>query len=151
MKVLCTNAQDVLKIDESQVERLVKSFLSWKEVECDEVTIHFVDKEKITSLHSLHFDDPTPTDCISFPLDAPQEEDSGYKILGEIFVCPEVAIEYSQKHNLSPLRELSLYIVHGLLHLLGFDDRDRSSEPIMRDEEKSAISYLEQKEKILNG
>ncbi|NGX50220.1 MAG: Endoribonuclease YbeY [Chlamydiae bacterium] len=151
MKVLCTNAQDILKIDESQVERLVESFLSWKKVECDEVTIHFVDKEKITSLHALHFDDPTPTDCISFPLDAPQEEGSGYKILGEIFVCPEVALEYSQKHNLSPQRELSLYIVHGLLHLLGFDDRDRSSEPIMRDEEKSAISYLEQKEKILNG
>jgi len=151
VKVLCSNAQDALKIDEAQVERLVETFLDWKKVECDEVSLHFVDKEEISHLHALHFQDPTPTDCITFPIDAPQDEGAGYKILGEIFVCPEVALDYSQEHQFSPHRELSLYIIHGLLHLLGFDDQDPSSETIMRDEEKSAMRYLEQKETILNG
>lgn len=151
MKVLCTNAQDALSIDESQVERLVQTFLNWKEVVCKEMSIHFVNKEKISELHDSYFQDPSPTDCISFPIDSPDEDDGGYKILGEIFVCPEVAIEYAQKHHLSPFKEVSLYIIHGLLHLLGYDDQDPTSKSIMRDEEKSAISYLEQKGVLLNG
>lgn len=149
MKVLCTNAQDALSIDEFQVERLVQTFLSWKEVVCNEMSIHFVSKEKISELHESYFQDPSPTDCISFPIDSPDEDDGGYKILGEIFVCPEIAIEYAQKHHLSPFKEVSLYIIHGLLHLLGYDDQDPKSKSIMRDEEKAAISYLEQKGVLL--
>ena len=94
MNVHTINSQNALKILPEAAERLVKSFLKWKNVECDEVTIHFVDKEEITCLHNDHFQNPTPTDCISFPIDSPEEKQSGYSILGEIFVCPEVAIEY---------------------------------------------------------
>ncbi|MGE0197587.1 MAG: rRNA maturation RNase YbeY [Simkaniaceae bacterium] len=151
MKVLCTNAQKTLKIEESQVTRLVQTFLRWKEVTCEEVCIHFVDKDTMSHLHAIHFQDPTPTDCISFPIDAPDEEGEDYRILGEVFVCPEVALEYAQKHKLSPYKEVSLYIIHGLLHLLGYDDQQEGQMKIMRDEEKAAIRYLEQKEAVLNG
>ena len=149
MKVLCTNAQDALSIDESQVERLVQTFLSWKKVEYKEVSIHFVDMKKISELHAYYFQDSSPTDCISFPIDSPEEIDGGYKILGEVFVCPEVALEYAQKHHLSPFKEVSLYIIHGLLHLLGYDDQDPISQGMMHDEEKSAIRYLGQKKALL--
>ena len=69
---------------------------------------------------------------------------------GEVFVCPEVALKYAQKHHLSPFKELSLYIIHGLLHLLGYDDQDPTSILIMHDEEKSAIGYLKQKGALLH-
>jgi len=151
VKILCTIAQDALKIDGDQIEHLVQTFLSWKAVECDEVSIHIVDTAKITHLHELYFSDPTPTDCISFPIDAPEEKGNTYKILGEVFVCAEVAQNYAQKHQLSPHKEVSLYIIHGLLHLLGYDDQDQTSEPMMRDEEKSALHYLEQKGALLSA
>ena len=113
------------------------------------MSIHFVDKKTISDLHRDHFQDPTPTDCISFPMDSPDSQGEGYKILGEVFVCPQIAIEYAEKNNITPEEEVSLYIIHGLLHLLGYDDQDEISEPIMRGEEKSAMSYLKQKDALL--
>ena len=151
MNVVCINAQEALQIDESQVERLVKTFLSWKKIVCDEVTIHFVSKEKISQLHAIHFQDPSPTDCISFPIDSPNETLSDYTILGEVFVCPEVGIEYTQEHALDPYDEVALYIVHGLLHLLGYDDQDDKSSALMRHAEKLSLSYLKKNEAILHA
>ena len=151
MNVHTINSQSALNIDLKDVERLVKSFLKWKEVECDEVMIHFIDKEEITQLHKEHFQDPTPTDCISFPIDSPSETHHGYSILGEVFVCPAVAIEYVHENGGNPYRETTLYIIHGLLHLLGYDDQDDESRLIMRAQEKSAMLYLERNKETLDA
>lgn len=148
MKVHCINTQSALPIAYRDVERLVISFLEWKQVQSDEVTIHFVSKEEITKLHGDFFDDPTPTDCISFPIDPPGDTKSGYTILGEIFVCPEVAIDYVDGGD--PYREITLYVIHGLLHLMGYDDIEEEDQIIMRTQEKSAMLYLEEKQEILH-
>lgn len=149
MKIHCINTQSALPIASSDVERLVISFLKWKQIQCDEVTIHFVTKEEITKLHGDFFDDPTPADCISFPIDPPGDGESGYTVLGEIFVCPEVAQEYIKEGD--PYRETTLYIIHGLLHLLGYDDIEEEDKAIMRAQEKSAMLYLEEKKEILHA
>jgi len=138
-------------IDEDQVKCLVMCFLSWKKVCCQEVSICFVNKTMIAKLHGDYFQDATPTDCISFPIDAPQDKSNGYKVLGEVFVCPEIAFEYASTHHLSPLKELSLCIVHGLLHLLGYDDRNVKNQVIMYKEERLAISYLQKKGVLLHA
>ncbi len=151
MNVHAINNQSALPIHLGSVERLVQSFLKWKRVECNEVIIHFVDKKEISLLHDRHFQDPTPTDCISFPIDTPDETKSGYTILGEIFVCPEVGIEYAQKNDGNPYREISLYLIHGLLHLLGFDDQEEKARLIMRAQEKSAMLYLEKNKELIHA
>lgn len=68
----------------------------------------------------MFFQDPTPTDCITFPFDQ--------KFLGEIFVCPKVAKEYDPK---KPHLETTLYIIHGILHLLGFNDIEKKERAKM--------------------
>ncbi len=151
MNVHTINSQSALTILPENVERLVKSFLKWKNIHTDEVTIHFIDKEEITRLHDEHFQDPTHTDCISFPIDSPEEEGSGYFVLGEIFICPEVGIEYAKKNGDDPYREVSLYLIHGLLHLLGFDDQDEESLSIMRAQETSAMISLEKNKELLHA
>ncbi|MBS0615489.1 MAG: rRNA maturation RNase YbeY [Verrucomicrobia bacterium] len=112
MKISIFNRQKDLSISRSSVKKLVELVLEDRETE---VVIHFVGKKKISQLHDQFFDDPSPTDCITFPM--------GGDILGEIFVCPQVAKEYDPRH---PYRETSLYVIHGLLHLLGYDDIQRS-------------------------
>ena len=116
-----------------------------KHVKCDEVIFHFVDSETISSLHKDYFNDPAPTDCISFPIDSPSKPSDGPLILGEVFVCPAVAKTYAEKHDLDPYREVSLYIIHGVLHLLGYDDQEEDDEKKMRAEEKRCMCYLEEK------
>lgn len=128
------NRQKDLRLNKSKVKALVEAVLHFEEVSCEEVSVYFVTKKKIKELHEEFFQDPTPTDCISFPLNAIH--------LGEIFVCPKVAMEYAEQSNLDPFIETSLYIVHGLLHLMGFDDLQESERRIMRKKEKECMDHL---------
>jgi probable rRNA maturation factor len=112
LKVYVYNTQADLPIRSASIQKLVRFVLREKAISCQEIAIHFVTKRKIAALHAKFFDDPTPTDCITFPMDE--------EFLGEIFVCPKVAIEYDPKN---PEQETALYIIHGILHLLGYDDR----------------------------
>lgn len=109
---------------------------------CSEVSIYFVTKEAIGQIHRQFFQDPSPTDCISFPLSGDH--------LGEILVCPAMAIQYAKKRKLDPYKEASLYIVHGLLHLLGYDDLEEKTRRTMRKKEKSCIRHLYEHRKLLS-
>jgi len=151
VNVLFANRQCALSISPGGVERLVQAFLRWKQVSCDEVSIHFVEKEEICRLHNDFFDDPTPTDCISFPIDHPKDSQGEYSVLGEVFVCPEVGIEYANSKKKDPYTEVSLYVIHGLLHLLGFDDQEEKERMIMQGEENSAMEYLKENKVLLHA
>lgn len=126
--------QKDLKIDKGSLRALVKSTLAFLDSTPDEVSLYLVPEKKIIQLHDEFFNDPTSTDCISFPLDASH--------LGEIFVCPKTAIAYAKKHNLDPHTETALYIVHGLLHLLGYNDLTPADKRVMRKKEKSCMGHL---------
>lgn len=125
MPVHIFNNQDSLEIDQAQVETLVAQTLSFLEESYEELSIHFVDIDEITSLHEKYFDDPTPTDCITFPLD---DADLEHRVLGDVFVCPEVGIEQAKEENTDPYFEVSLYIMHGILHLIGYKDHTPEME-----------------------
>lgn len=116
-----------------QVRRLVSFVLEEKKVTCDELSVHFVSKKAISKLHADFFDDPTPTDCITFPCDQ--------EYLGDIFVCPEVAKEYDP---INPNLETSLYIIHGILHLLGYDDIKVGDRKKMHKEQSRLLRLIEQ-------
>lgn len=131
-----------LHISSRQVKRLVKEVLSCEKTKCDEVSIYFVDTETICDLHQRFFDDPSPTDCISFPLDDLREH-SDYQVLGEVFVCTATAIEYANKHKGSPGIETALYIVHGLLHLIGYRDIEEKDIAAMREAEARSMQQLQ--------
>ena len=113
--------------------------LQKKSVECQEISIYFVSEKKITQLHADHFKDPTPTDCITFPLDN--------DFLGEIFVCPKAAILYNPKQ---PYQETTLYVIHGLLHLLGYDDISSKERARMRREEKKLMTLVKKSRCLIN-
>lgn len=142
MKITLTDSQSTLSLSHEMVEKSVSAILQKRKVQTDEVLIHLVDKEEICQIHRDFFDDPSPTDCISFPMDNPSEEACGYSILGEIFVCPEVAIEYTRENGGDPIRETMLYIVHGLLHLLGYDDIEDKDRLEMRHQEELCMKLL---------
>jgi probable rRNA maturation factor len=98
-----------------------------------DVGIMFIDEAPMTDLHVKWMDEPGPTDVLSFPMDElrPGDEDSvsNSGILGDIVVCPQVAILQASAAGHQMIDEILLLITHGMLHLVGFDH----SEP---DEEK---------------
>lgn len=142
MKIHIVNKQKLLPIKAAAWRSIVQEIALLQKETFEEVTLHFVDKKTISALHETFFDDPTPTDCISFPLDGPSEP---YRILGEVFVCPEVAKEYTALKGGSFQREVVLYALHGLLHLFGYDDMTPNDKRRMRRAEKKHLTHLDTK------
>lgn len=134
------NEQSTFPVDRSWIESIVTQVLKDEDVTTDEVIIHFVDVPKICQLHEDFFDDPSPTDCISFPMDREKTEE--HSILGEVFVCPEIAKEYVESHGGELKREVSLYVIHGLLHLIGYDDIEDDDRQEMRSRETHHLTKL---------
>ncbi len=129
INISVSNRQKDLKVSSLSVKKLVSFVLSIKKVEPEAISIYLVGKKKISTLHEQFFNDPSPTDCISFPLDS--------VVLGEVFVCPQVAKEYDPKE---PYLETSLYIIHGILHLLGYDDLEKNQRAVMVREQKRLLN-----------
>lgn len=142
MIVNVINEQTALKISVDQVQQLVQQVIRQEGQVCDEVSIYFVDSCVISQLHEQFFDDPSLTDCISFPMDT-QEQDSHYRLLGEVFICPATAIDYAAKHEGDAYQETTLYIIHGLLHLMGHKDLEEQDISLMREAEARHMQSLE--------
>jgi len=147
LEISIIDEQSDLPIDPLATQNLVREVLLQEGVTCNALTIHFVDEPTISKLHADYFDDPTPTDCITFPVDAPSTPEPC--LLGEVFVCPRVAIAYADAHQKEPFAETTLYIVHGLLHLFGYDDIDPVDQKRMREAEKRHIDNLLTKNLLL--
>lgn len=141
MEVVVTHRQQALAIAVDSVQAVVRAVLAKEGCGCDEVAVYFVSQAEISQLHEEHFQDPTPTDCISFPMDSSREE-GGYWFLGEVFVCPEVAVNYAASRGEDPYREVMLYVIHGVLHLLGMDDQEPSERRKMRRRERLHLAAL---------
>lgn len=145
MKAPFFNKQKDLPLNLDHLDELVGEVFSLYGFAPEELIVHFVDKKTIAKLHKEHFDDPSPTDCITFPIDDLREEGC---LAGEIFICPQVALEYDP---MNPYLETTLYIVHAILHIIGFDDIDPQEEPKMRQEEKRVLEHLMKKNLVLSN
>ncbi len=147
MIVIISNEQSDLSVDTSQIEKIATQVVKEEGITSNEVYIYLVDTLTICQLHKDYFEDPTPTDCISFPMDL--DEGSEYAVLGEVFVCPKTAIRYANEHQMDPYEETTLYIVHGLLHLMGYDDIQDHDRQEMRMAEKRHMDKLRKSGLIL--
>jgi probable rRNA maturation factor len=106
-----------------------------------ELSIAFLDDAEICRLHAQFLSDPAPTDVITFPGD-PAAGVFGEPFAGEICVCVPQARREAVKHGNTLADELLLYLVHGWLHLAGYDDLQDAARAAMRDAERETLAYL---------
>lgn len=139
MDVEVYNRQTSFPIDAEQVEKLVLSVLDFIGLFGSCISIHFVEEKESAKIHRKFFNDPSPTDCMTFPID---DEEVSNRYLGECVICPSIAIKYAKEQSLCPFEELSLYIVHTLLHLNKMSDTDEKSEKLMREAELLCMNHL---------
>ena len=127
------NNESGVDVDAEAVQRLAVYALDQMHVHPDaELAILFVDEAAMEQLHVQWMDEPGPTDVLSFPMDElrPGSEDNitPAGLLGDIVVCPQVAIAQAQTAGHSALEEMLLLTTHGILHLLGFDHAEPEEE-----------------------
>lgn len=131
-----TNHQGALQIDPSELVGLARRVLEREGVAASDLSIVLVDNAAIHALNRQHLGHDWPTDVISFALSEPDEPE----LSGELIVSAEMALEAAQEVGIDPRDELALYIVHGLLHLRGFDDLNEADAARMRERENLHLS-----------
>lgn len=108
-----------------------------------ELSILAVDEDEMERLHIEWMDEEGPTDVLSFPMDElrpNQEFVEGQATLGDVVLCPSVAQRQAQSAGHSTEIELEILLVHGILHLLGFDHREAEEENEMFGLQRMIIS-----------
>lgn len=94
------------------------------------IGVAVVDDRAIAELHQRYLNDPSPTDVLSFVL-----ERSPKYLEGEIVVSADTAADTAPNYNWTAADELLLYVIHGALHLAGYDDSTPKKRSIMREKE----------------
>lgn len=121
---------------------LVNFALYKEKIDNVEFNIILVDNNKIRALNKEYRKIDNYTDVISFALeDIDKSLFEGRRILGDIYISLDKVEEQSIEYNHSYERELSFLVIHGLLHLLGYDHMKKEDEKIM----------FKKQEEILNG
>lgn len=112
-----------------------------------EVSVLTVDADTIADLNLRFLKRRGPTDVLAFPIeDAPWQaaaDDSGGDapvLLGDVVVCPEVARRNAASHAGTFEREIDLLVVHGLLHLLGYDHHNDADAERMEGRERRILA-----------
>lgn len=101
------------------------------------LSVAFLTDRALAELHGRFLDDPTTTDVITF------EAAPGLGSAGEICVSADTARTFARERKLDFSRELTLYVVHGWLHLAGYDDLQPAKKRRMRAAEARAMRLLD--------
>src|SRR5436309_2423188 len=125
-KISIATPQDIVAIDRGRMREVVRTVLAGEEVADYEISLAFVDSPTIHTLNKRYLDHDEPTDVLAFP-----DSDGGELVLGV-----EVARDQAAERGHDVAAELALYVIHGLLHLCGYNDHDDADRVKMRERER---------------
>lgn len=128
------NQQSRLTIEADAIQRVVESILAGEGLEAAAIQIAIVDDPTIHDLNRRFLDHDEPTDVLSFPLAELPEVD------GCLAVSADTAARRAASYGWSAADELLLYVVHGTLHLVGYDDLSRELRAQMRAKERHYLA-----------
>ncbi len=127
MKIGCFETVDGVPLDKNLIIHFSEKLIKLENPILDgEIKIIFVDNSKIHSLNKEYLNHDYPTDVISFPI----EEQQNF-LEGEIYISLNKAFENAKSYKVSLNEEIWRLIIHGLLHFLGFDDKNEKQRELM--------------------
>lgn len=131
-----SSTQNHLRLDRASLDQLVRLVLAAQNRPRASISIVLVDNANIHSINREHLGHDWPTDVITFPF-----AETGQPVLaGELVISAEMACASARELNVDPAAELALYVVHGLLHLCGYDDHDEVDRQQMRVREHELLA-----------
>ena len=139
MEILIKNQQKITKVNQEKTKGIIKKILQHLKVDDRiEISVLFTDDKFIRLLNNKYRGIDKPTDVLSFSLQegavkSPEVESD--KLLGDIIISLETAQRQADTLNHSVEKELTVLMIHGLLHLTGYDHEEDKDYKIMREKE----------------
>ncbi len=150
MEIAIKNLQTKIAINPRQLTKIIKIILRKERIKSVDLSFVFVCGKRIKALNKKFLHKSYLTDVISFDL---SEECLSYqkkrpnRIVGEIVISTDAVNENAKTFNTSVSNELILYIIHGILHLLGYDDKRKKDKILMRKREEFLLRFISSKSK----
>lgn len=151
IKVIITNKQKDIKIPTGLrmlIRRCCNAVLKMEEFQGSvEVSVTLVNNQQIKELNSIYRNKDRVTDVLSFPMGENGKYDTdpttGAKILGDIVISMETAVEQADRFGHTLQREIGYLTAHSMLHLLGYDHEDNGLQRLrMREKEEKVMTLL---------
>ncbi len=137
-KISIASPQEIVPLDRGRLREVARAVLTGEQYADYEISLAFVDNPTSQRLNNQFLQHDEPTDVLSFPL-----SDAGAKKLaGELVIGTEVALAQARELGHDVHVELSLYVIHGLLHLCGYDDKSPRDAKEMRGRERHYLEIL---------
>lgn len=133
LKTAVSDEQDALPIDRRWFKDLVRFVLEQEGVANAKIGLAFVSDARMHELNRRYLAHDYPTDVLTFPMG------KGTTLEGEIVVSTEYAGRECLQYDWPACMEASLYVVHGLLHLCGYDDADDAGADRMEVRQKELL------------
>ena len=140
MKLQIENSQNKIKIDKRKIRNTVLKVLKTLDCPDKEISLSFVDDEYIKQLNKQYLGKDQATNVLSFSLQEGEYGDINPQILGDIIVSVETAQRDALYGKLNIAREIDFLLIHGILHLLGYNHENTT---------KKESNKMQQKEKEL--
>lgn len=159
VEVFAADEQSVHAMDTLRWVRLARSVLEVEGVKGEaELSVLFVDEQAMSDLNKRFAGKDGPTDVLAFPIDEEPAEggrspDSGGSgpgwvpveaselptLLGDVVICPSIALRNATEHDVTFDDEVALLVVHGILHLMGMDHVDEEEAQAMEKREQELL------------
>jgi len=149
MSLTVRSRQKNLPVDAWLLRRLAKWVLEITEPSLDnwpsghELGVFLVGPAEMARVNFSSLQHEGPTDVITFDYCEPGDAPKPGPILGDLFICPAVAEEYAREFGNTWPEEVARYLIHGILHLRGYDDLDAANSKVMKREENRLMKEAE--------
>lgn len=166
VEVFVADEQSEIEVDAMRWVRLARMVLDEQGVRGDaELSMLFVDEKAMSDLNERFLGREGPTDVLAFPIDdeliesgrqpdqggrgpgSPAEPSDAPILVGDVVICPRVAERQAKEHLITLDDEMALLVVHGVLHLLGFDHEESDDAEAMERRERELMAHFREQER----
>jgi probable rRNA maturation factor len=134
VKNLSVNYKGTINIDKSLIHKIVKKLSDDLDFKISSMQINFLDSKQMTKINSKYLNHNYSTDIITFNYGENNNLD------GEIYISIDDAASNAKRYGVSFFEEVLRNIIHGFLHLLGYDDKHKKDKVIMKRLENSLFN-----------
>jgi probable rRNA maturation factor len=141
------------EVDKSWLEKIARVVLEAEVISpSTEIGLLITDNKTVQKLNRIYRGENKPTDVLAFQMTPSINQENeglfvsppdGIRHLGEVVISYPQAVKQASEHGHDVMHELALLIVHGMLHLLGYDHELPEEEQKMKDKENEMLSLLE--------
>jgi probable rRNA maturation factor len=136
-QIAISNQQSEHRVSVRQLRKAIREVLCGEELHAASISLAIVDDQTIHRLNQRFLKHDYPTDVLSFVLDR-----DGHSLDGEIIVSADTAASACGEYGWTVQEELTLYVIHGTLHLIGYDDHTAQDRKRMRAKETEYLRRL---------